>query len=141
MLTYADLLTYADMLTRRSASIWCPARSPTSFLFIFLFLFLFFPYLFDAGNQNCFCPQSTGAPRARRPPLSFVIFIYFYFYLFILHRCTTRWPISPLFREFYFFIFFIFFAQVRHALADLFLDIDEYNGGTTGLDAYWAGLV
>ena len=28
----------------------------------------------------------------------------------------------------------------RHALADLFLDINEYNGGTTGLDAYWADV-
>lgn len=28
----------------------------------------------------------------------------------------------------------------RHALADLFLDNLEYNGGTTGLDALWAGV-
>ncbi len=28
----------------------------------------------------------------------------------------------------------------RHSLADLFLDNLEYNGGTTGLDAYWAGV-
>ena len=28
----------------------------------------------------------------------------------------------------------------RHALADLFLDIRDYNGGTTGLDAYWADV-
>ncbi|KAJ1472530.1 hypothetical protein T484DRAFT_1914563, partial [Baffinella frigidus] len=28
----------------------------------------------------------------------------------------------------------------RHALADLFLDNLEYNGGTTGLDALWAAV-
>jgi hypothetical protein len=94
MLTYADLLTYADMLTRRSASIWCPARSPTSFLFIFLFVFLFFPYFF--GHRESELLLST------------------------VHRCTTRSPTSPLFRYFYLLLFlFIYFAQVHHALADL----------------------
>jgi hypothetical protein len=31
-------------------------------------------------------------------------------------------------------------AFCRHSLADVFLDNNNYNGGTTGLDAYWADV-
>ncbi|EKX53831.1 hypothetical protein GUITHDRAFT_132875 [Guillardia theta CCMP2712] len=31
-------------------------------------------------------------------------------------------------------------SKHRHALADVFLDNNEYNGGTTGLDSYWADV-
>jgi len=84
-------------------------------------------------------PEDLGALAATRPVLVMCFSSFFFFFF-----SPSPFPPPPGVDEKTFMRYAghekIWEHLQRHALADLFLDINEYNGGTTGLDAYWADV-